>query len=70
MGRFTFLFFFQKKDTNYQLFKRIKDDVAEANISMVEIDLETKDNRSRITNCDIFFFCIQWIRLASFVLIH
>ncbi|MCP9260760.1 BMA-FCD-2, isoform c [Dirofilaria immitis] len=37
--------------------------ILEANISMVEIDLETKDNRSRIINCDIFFFCIQWIRL-------
>ncbi|VDK85274.1 unnamed protein product [Litomosoides sigmodontis] len=37
--------------------------ILEANISMVEVDLEAKDNRSRITNCDIFFFCIQWIRL-------
>ncbi|VDM10201.1 unnamed protein product [Wuchereria bancrofti] len=37
--------------------------ILEANISMVEIDLETKDKQNRITNCDIFFFCIQWIRL-------
>ncbi|KAL3986171.1 Fanconi anemia protein FancD2 nuclease family protein [Acanthocheilonema viteae] len=37
--------------------------ILEANISMAEVDLETKDNQSRITNCDIFFFCIQWIRL-------
>ncbi|CAG9529984.1 unnamed protein product [Cercopithifilaria johnstoni] len=37
--------------------------ILEANISMVEIDLEAKDNENRITNCDIFFFCIQWIRL-------
>uniref|UniRef100_A0A1I7VZM5 Fanconi anemia group D2 protein n=1 Tax=Loa loa TaxID=7209 RepID=A0A1I7VZM5_LOALO len=37
--------------------------ILEANISMVEVNLETKDKQSRITNCDIFFFCIQWIRL-------
>ncbi|KAK6113714.1 Fanconi anemia protein FancD2 nuclease family protein [Brugia pahangi] len=37
--------------------------ILEANISMIEIDLETKDKQNRITNCDIFFFCIQWIRL-------
>ncbi|VDM95702.1 unnamed protein product [Thelazia callipaeda] len=37
--------------------------VLEANISMIAVNLETQDKQCMIMNCNIYFFCIQWIRL-------
>lgn len=67
--RYKLLIIYLKNVWNNSAKNEAVDDISEANISMVESDLETKEKRSRITNCDIFFFCIQWIRLASFFLI-
>lgn len=37
---------------------------SEANITMNGVDLETNDDAQRRINCDIFVYCVEWIRLV------